>query len=307
MLVDFPDYSLANQWQIKTIEKSAPIKVHRTNELQLVKCYALHISWEDYLLKNCGTAGDAITIISKFENYLKKQSNISKIIWTVHNLRSHNEINREAEKRLREIIMEHASTINLMSLKHRFIIPEKHKNKINIVPHYIDRNPLSNLDKRNDATYFRFGADRGRKDDDLYINILNDSRVKKFVSDKRLNIEVDDVDTVITKRRFTINEAEIYAQLSNFSTFYQKSNFNSGVLNFMIGKKLAVFHDKSTVKYMDLPLTFKKFCVNYETICKYELAYLFEKISIDHDELDEFIEIRNPEYVSKLFWDGVYA
>lgn len=308
MLIDFPDFSPANKWQIKTIEENAPIEVKRINTLGLVNCYALHVSWEDHLLKDCKTFSDAEIRIAKIDEYFKKQSNISKIIWTVHNLTSHSSILKEAEKLLRSVIMEYASTINLMSMKHAFIIPETHRKKINIVPHYIDYNKiLSKLEKNKYPTYFKFGADRGRKDNEVYIKILNNPKIRKLVSDRRLKLEVDDGVTVITNRRFTFYEAEYYAQLANFSTFYQKSTFNSGVLNFMIGKKIPVFHDEDSVRFMDLPQSYNNFCLELDAIDDFETSDWQSNISIDDDDVDDFIRDRNPINVSKIFWEGVFS
>ena len=308
MLIDFPDFSLANQWQIKTIEEFAPIEVKRISKLGLVNCYALHVSWEDHLLKDCKTFVDAETRIAKIDEYLKKQSNISKVIWTVHNLTSHSSILKDAETLLRSVIMEYASTINLMSMKHAFMIPETHRKKINIVPHYIDHDKnFNNLEKQKQPTYFKFGADRGRKDNDVYIKILNNPDIRKFVSDKRLKLEIDDGETVITNRRFTFYEAEFYAQLANFSTFYQKSTLNSGVLNFMIGKKIAVFHDEDSVRFMDLPQSYNEFCLELEAINEFKPSDWLSNISINDEDVDDFIRARNPINVSKIFWEGVFS
>lgn len=55
MLIDFPNYSHANPWQVKTIQTSAPMEVKVTNNLEPTDCYALHISWEDVLLRSLDT------------------------------------------------------------------------------------------------------------------------------------------------------------------------------------------------------------------------------------------------------------
>lgn len=307
MLIDFPDFSLANRWQIKTIEEFAPIEVKRVSRLGLINCYALHVSWEDHLLKDCKTFIDAENRIEKICEFLKKQSKISKVIWTVHNLTSHSSILKDAEILLRSVIMEYASTINLMSIKHAFMIPETHRKKINIVPHYIDNDKnLSKLEKNIFPTYFKFGADRGRKDNDVYIKILNNPDIRKFVSDRRLKLEIDDGETVITNRRFTFYEAEFYSQLANFATFYQKSTLNSGVLNFMIGKKIAVFHDEDSVRFMDLPQSYNDFCLELESINDFKPSDWLSNISMNDEDIDEFIRDRDPINVSKKFWDGVF-
>jgi hypothetical protein len=163
------------------------------------------------------------------------------------------------------------------------------------------------VSKNTYLTYFKYGADRGRTDNDFYLKVLNDPKIKKFVSDSRLNIEVDRADTVITKRRFTFLEADIYAQISNFSTFYQEPKFNSGVLNFLIGNKIAVLHDSNSVRYMDLPESFSKFCIQLNLLTKMNLTDLKSLITIDEGDLEDFIRVRSPKSVSEAFWKGVQA
>ena len=307
MLIDFPNYSHANPWQVKTIQTSAPMEVKVTNKLEPADCYALHISWEDVLLRSCDTLEKANQVIAQFEEYLRTQSLRSKVIWTVHNLTSHSYALKDAEKKLQSVLLEYASTINLMSSKHAFIIPEKYQSKVNIVPHYLEPTHFPKVSKNTYLTYFKYGADRGRTDNDFYLKVLNDPKIKKFVSDSRLNIELDRADTVITKRRFTFLEADIYAQISNFSTFYQEPKFNSGVLNFLIGKKIAVLHDRNSVRYMDLPESFSKFCIQLNLLTKMNLTDLKSLITIDEGDLEDFIRVRSPKSVSEAFWKGVQA
>ena len=359
MLIDFPNYSNANPWQVKTIQTSAPMEVNITNKLETFTCYALHISWEDFLLKRCHSLKKANQVIAKLDEYLNAQRLRSKIIWTVHNLTSHTYPNKDAEKRLRAVIMEHASVINLMSMKHSFLIPQKYHSKINLVPFYIEPSRFFSIPKNTDLTFFRYGADRGKKDHYLTLKILNHPQIKKFVSDSRLNIKVDNnrpsrfseipqntritfskykanqriksygtkllnkisklisnsrtrkeienTETVITNRRFTFLEADLYAQLSNFSTFYQEPKFNSAVMNFMIGNKLAVFHDKDSVRYMDLPDSFDNFCLDLNTLTQLNNSDLQSLINIDHDDVDFFIAQRSPKKTSNAFWKGVLS
>lgn len=307
MLIDFPNYSHANPWQVKTIQTSAPMEVKVTNNLELSDCYALHISWEDVLLRSCDTMEKASHVIAQFEEYLRAQSLRSKIIWTVHNLTSHSYPLKDAEKKLRSVIVEYASTINLMSMKHAFLIPEKHQSKINIVPHYIEPSRFPEVAKNTDLTFFKYGADRGRTDNGFYLKVLNDPKIKKFVSDSRLKIEVDRLDTVITKRRFTFIEADIYAQLSNFSSFYQEPKFNSGVMNFLIGNKVAVLHDENSVRYMDLPESFANFCIDLSSLNQTKVTDLQPLISVDEDNLEDFIRLRSPKRVSEAFWKGIHS
>ena len=307
MLIDFPNFSHLNPWQVKTIQTANPMEVKVTSNLELSDCYALHISWEEVLLRSCDTLEKAERVIAKFEEYLRAQSSRSKIIWTVHNLTSHSYALKDAEKELRAVIFEYASMINLMSNKHAFIVPEKYRSKINILPHYIESSRYSEIAKRTDLTFFRYGADRGRRDNDFYLKVLNNPKIKKFVSDPRLNNEADDPDTVITKRRFTFLEASLYAQLSNFSLFYQDPKFNSGVMNFLIGNKLAVFHDANSVQYMDLPESFSDFCIDLSLLNNTNLEDLHSLISVDEDDVESFIRLRSVKKVSEAFWKGVYS
>lgn len=307
MLVDFPNFSHANLWQVKTIQTSAPMEVKVVNKLELFDCYALHISWEDVLLRGCDTSEKANEVIAQFDEYLKAQSLRSKIIWTVHNLTSHTYALKDAEKKLRAVIMDHASVINLMSKKHVFVIPENHHSKINIVPHYIESSRFLEVPKNLDLTFFKYGADRGRKDNEFYLKILNDPAIKKYVSDVRLNIEVDNAETVITKRRFSFLEADIYARLSNFSSFYQEPKFNSGVMNFLIGQGLTILHDNDSVVYMDLPQSFNRFCFELSSLNDLKASDLQSLIAVDQSDIDEFISTRTPKQISNTFWRGVYS
>lgn len=192
-----------------------------------------------------------------------------------------------------------------MSLKHAFIIPEKYHSRINLVPHYIEPSRFPGITKNTDLTYFRYGADRGSLDKDVYLKILNNPKINKFVSDSRLNLEIDKADQVITKRRFTFLEADVYAQLANFSTFYRTPTLNSGVINFLIGNKVSVFHDRDSVRYLDLPESFNKLCVDLKSLSSYGIDDLKPLITVDEADLNDFIRQRSPNLVSKAFWKGV--
>jgi hypothetical protein len=302
MLVDFPNYSRANPWQIKTIQTSAPMDVHITNKLQEGDYFALHISWEDILLKGCDTSEKADTIITKFDEFLKKQYVKSKIIWTVHNKTSHTCKLKEHEKKLRNVIMEYASIIILMSEKHSFIIPEAHQSKIVILPHYIEKNRFQNIIKNKTPTFFRYGRNRGRKDNQLYLEIINNSKIKKFISDPNIDYEIDTLETVLTKRRFSFIEADIYSMLSNFSTYYQEPQFNSGVLNFMIGSGLAILHDYDSVRYMDLPKFFDRYCFEIESLKSGNINEIDFHIDLHDSDLRDYISKRSPNIISNMFW-----
>ena len=302
MLIDFPNYSYANPWQVKTIQTSAPMEVRLSNSLELGDYFALHISWEDILLNGCDTADKAKYKIEQFENFLQKQSIHSKIVWTIHNKTSHRFQFKEEEQMLREVIMHYASMIVIMSKKHSFLVPEAYKSKIVVIPHYIQRNRFYQLRKNKLPTLFRYGANRGKKDDECFLRILNNSKIKKFVSDRRINNEVDSVDYVITKRRFTFNEAELYAQISNFSTYFQTPQFNSGVMNFMIGSDIAVFHDLDSIRYMDLPESFNQYCIDLNSFKRWEAEEIISQLENQRENINDYVSMRTPKVISNTFW-----
>jgi hypothetical protein len=305
VLIDFPNYSHANPWQIKTIQTAAPMEVLVVSKLELRDCYALHISWEDFLLRGCEAHDVADDVITKFEEYLKAQALRSRILWTVHNLTSHFLNNKEAEQRLRRIIMEYASVIILMSIKHIFVIPEKYHSKVSIIPHYIEESPYRQIPKNFTPTFFRYGKDRGRKDQKFFNRILCNKEVKKFISDSLVSSEVDDGVNLVVKRRFSIVEAHLYARLSNFTSYYQEPKLNSGVINFCIGNGLAVFHDPDSVRYVDLPHSFEKFCLNLNILNDLNAREIKNHIIVNLDDVNEFIFQRRPSEVSKAFWKCV--
>ena len=87
--------------------------------------------------------------------------------------------------------MECASLIILMSPKHISVIDPAYRDKVRIVPHYIEPNPYESLQRRSTPTYFRYGASRRELGRGLYESILSDGSVDKFVSDERLSAEKD--------------------------------------------------------------------------------------------------------------------
>ena len=305
MLIDFPNYAPANPWQTKTIETSAPMTVRQVSALEDFDCFAFHISWEDTLLTSCETQEQATSIVNMLDEFLRRQSKRSRIIWTLHNETSHMVPFRESEDQIRSIIMEHASIIFLMSEKHRFKIPEAHQHKIRINPHYVEESPFQAVPRYSEPTFFRYGEARDETNEALYLDILNRNDIRKFVSDKRLNGEIDLPSLVVTKRRFTLHEADLYARLSNFSAFYRKPKFNSGVMNFMIGNKLVVFHDADSTKYMDLPACYEKFRIPMDSFDQDCLGGMVAHLNDNIEEIDEFIAERRPAIVSDRFWDAV--
>ena len=305
MLIDFPNFALNNPWQVKTIQTSAPMPVKIVSSLEECDCFALHISWEHMLLQRCSTAEEASQVVSAMDDFLRRQARRSIIIWTLHNETSHTLPFKESEAQLRDVIMEHAAIIFLMSEKHLFKIPEIHHHKVKFNPHYIESSPLDSVPRFSEPTFFRYGAARDETNEGLYLDILNRSNINKFVSDKRLNGELNEPCQVVTKRRFTLHEADLYARFSNFSAFYRKPKFNSGVLNFMIGNKLVVFHDADTTKYMDLPACYEKFCIPMDRFDEDCLGDMVAHLNDNIEEIDEYIAARHPAIVSDRFWDAV--
>ena len=306
-LIDFPDYSHANPWQIKTIETCAPFDILRTLDFSLSTCTFFHISWEDCLLHNCKTYQEGLKRVEQVEEILKAQAKISKIAWTLHNENSHSKIDKNCELQLREVIMEHASIIFLMSAKHLFKIPVKYKHKVKILPHYIEENPLKKVDKLRDPCFLKFGANRGDKFSSVYENILNNDLIFKFVSDVNVNKEILNYSNTIIKRRFTIHELNLYSRFANFSLFLRNSNFNSGIINFLIGNYIAVYHDVESVKFMDIPEVLKKFQIN-----NIDLKFEFYHDDIINTkeykkEIENFIMERSPLKVSTAFWNSVLS
>ena len=144
------------------------------------------------------------------------------IIWTLHNETSHSVSLKDSEALLRAVIMDHAAIIFLMSEKHLFKIPEMHRHKVKINPHYIENSSLSGVPRFPEPTFFRYGEAREETHQRLYLDILKRPEIKKFVSDNRLNSDLDLPCQIVTKRRFTPHEADLYARFANFSTFYRK-------------------------------------------------------------------------------------
>lgn len=307
MLIDFPDYSHANPWQVKLIETCSPMKVVRVNELKEYECEIFHISWEDFILSNYKSKFGKKNVLDFTENFLKKQSKKSKILWTLHNITSHSFENKKLETEMRDLLMEYSSIIILMSEKHKFMIPEKHQNKIKVIPHFIEnkKNIFDNISKLKSPTFFKYGAPRNDKNSDLYNNILSNNDIIKFVSDSNIKTLKNNSSSFITNKRFSYSEEQIFSQISNFSMFYRKPNLNSGVLSHYIGKKLIVLHDNESVQYLDIPDVYKKFEKNIKTITTNEILEMIEVLNSHDDEVNSFNEERSPENISKLFWSTV--
>lgn len=307
MLVDFPDYSHANPWQVKMIDTCAPMEVKRVNTLQDVDCDVYHISWEDFIFKSSRRKYGLKKVLKDTEKFLNKQSKRSKIIWTLHNLTSHSFQNKIFESEIREMLMDYSSLIILLSNKHEFMIPNKHKKKIQVVPHFIDNNNFynKNLTKFKYPTFFKYGAFRGDSNLELYMNILKNQEIRKFVSDSNLNLKQDDMNSFITKRRFSSTEEHVFSNFANFSIFYRKPNLNSGVINRYIGSKLVVLHNTESVKYIDLPPIYSEFNRNITSIEPEEVLNFIQILKNNESSVNEFIEERKPKNISKLFWTRV--
>lgn len=307
MLVDFPDYSHANPWQVKMIDTCAPMEVKRVNELKEKDCYAFHISWEDYIFKSSRRKYGLKKVLKDTEKFLNNQSKHSKIIWTLHNLTSHSFQNKTMESEIREMLMDYSSLIILMSKKHEFMIPNKHKKKIQVVPHFIDNENFynKNLTKFKYPTFFKYGAFRGNSNPELYLNILKNQKIRKFVSDPKLDFNQDDINSFITKRRFSSTEELIFSNFSNFSIFYRKPNLNSSVLNHYIGNKLVVLHNSESVQYFDLPSIYSEFNRDITSIEPEEVLNFIQILKNNQSSVNKFINERKPEVISKIFWTRV--
>lgn len=305
MMLDFPNYSHSNPWQIKTIKTSAPIKVEHTNQLDGRQCDFLHISWEDILIRNCSNQKDALSKVQEFQSYLEWRKKNTKIIWTIHNETSHSEIDKVAEMALREVLAKASDLIFLMCDNHKYVISKQHQKKIKLLPHYIEENPYKAINKNISPTFFKYGLPRNETNSKWVEQILNDKTINCFVSDTRISQHSDTKERVVTNRRFTGLEADLYARLSNFSIFYRKPQFNSGALNFYIGNKLAVFHDQETMKFMELPSCYDPFCITRNLSSSEIVDILRANPLAENEELEIFIKERSPDNISTKFWQYV--
>lgn len=307
LLIDYPDYSHANPWQLRMIETCSPFEVLRTNDLVVKDCFAYHISWESFMLINKNKF-QIKSELKKVKKFLELQSKKSKIIWTLHNITNLNFPHKIQERVLREMLMEYSSLIILMSDKHRFMIPKKHQGKIRVIPHYIDAPSELYQSKSlsNKPKFFKYGNHKRDTNDDLYNYLLENDKIDKFISDSSLSRSIHCIDTknsFITNRRFSEVETDLYSSISNFSIFYRKPNLNSGVLNYYIGKKLVILHDMESVKYLDLPQIYSNFEGIRKQISVDELYDFIDIVNKNNDQLDDFINKRNPINISKLFWE----
>ena len=73
------------------------MKVVRVNELKEYECEIFHISWEDFILSNYKSKFGKKNVLDFTENFLKKQSKKSKILWTLHNITSHSFENKKLD------------------------------------------------------------------------------------------------------------------------------------------------------------------------------------------------------------------
>ena len=307
MLIDLPDYTSANPWQSKTIDTCAPMVVTRRIDGNISKVKFLHLGWEDIFFGECTSEEQANTQAHKVGDQIRDWSRTAKIIWTVHNSTSHWLTFKSAESILRSVLMECASLIILMSPKHISVIDPAYRDKVRIVPHYIEPNPYESLQRRSTPTYFRYGASRRELGQGLYESILSDGSVDKFVSDERLSAEKDSERELLVKRKFSSSEAWLYARLSNFTTFFREASLNSGVFNFYLGNRLPIFSCREAVKYCDFPAFYSAFFSNdpddkNAAISGELIESALSLIDSNSEELDEFLLKRSPEKVSAQFW-----
>ncbi len=131
--------------------------------------------------------------------------------------------------------------------------------KVRVVPHYLE-NPNINIKRHRYPIIFRYGEPRHETSISVYLDILNNPNIGKFVSDPRIKSDSKLKSGFITNRYLTPSEAKLGAQKANFAFFYRKPSLNSGAFNFYLSNKLIIFHNSETVKYFEYPKFFENFC-----------------------------------------------
>lgn len=301
MIVNFPNY-VKNPWLSKLVKPEAPMNVKVVNELIPQCCEFFHVSWEDKVIKSCKNEKQASLAVREVEKFLISQSQKSKIVWTIHNLRGHQRKYLLEEKKIRGLLFEFSNLIFIMSAKHYFIIPDMYHHKVRVVPHYLEKNPNINIKRHRYPVIFRYGESRNETSISNYLDLLNNPDIGKYVSDPRIKSEFKLKSGFITNRYLTPSEANLCAQKANFAFFYRKPSLNSGAFNFYLSNKLIIFHNSETVKYFDYPKLFENFCLKADDI-KFDSFHTYLEIMRQHErELSEFIEARSPKKISRLFW-----
>lgn len=308
-LYDYPDFSASNPWQRKTIDTAAPMSVIRSPMWPPPSdCQLVHIGWEDWLMRGTHSAAEADQRVQLILDSLDAcRGRGQRILWTVHNLSSHWLAWKAAEQRLRAGIAERAAVVFLMAEKHRSLVPFIPAEKIVVVPHYAEENPY--LANREAAPrmpgFFKYGAPRGDLADALLQDILNSPRFAKFVSDKRVSQEMVDHRNVIVKRRFTPQEAHLYAALAHCTLFVRHPVLNSGVFTACCASRLAVFHSADAVRHLDVPPGFEHWRLEAAATAT-EIADRLAGGWPPHDGLTAWIADRSPARVSAAWWQAAH-
>lgn len=310
-LFDFPDYTAGNPWQVQTLGVTdGRLTVSRQttwpppDEIDI-----LHIGWEDIFLHQAKSELHALQIAEVVANQIHEiVQRGTKLIWTIHNLRSHTIKFEHAENMIRAALLRVASAIVVMSEKHVGIIPTEFQAKIRIIPHYIldlkrSEQIISPKEKR--LTLFRYGAPRNETNIRAYQSLIKSQLINKLVSDSRLQHEIDDDQNLMVKRRFSRIEELLYGARSSFSFFSRQPCLNSGVFNFYLGARNPIFHSRESVEYLDMPSNFTAFELekfsSIEEIIDATLTYR-EK---NDEELDYFLEVRDPKTIQSRWQEEV--
>ena len=310
-LFDFPDFSLANPWQRRTIDTAAPMPVVRSPGWRPPGDAALiHVGWEHYFFKHCRTAHEAEALahaVVAALGHCRRRG--ARILWTLHNITAHAMPWKRAEQIVRAGLAEHAAVIFLMSEKHRDLIPSILAAKIAVVPHYVDVNPR--LFRRAAAPdrfgFFKFGAPRQERAPELLEAVISSPRFVRRVSDPTVNAERVGPDDVILRRRFTTEEADEYAARSHFALFVREPVLNSGVINFYCGSRLAVFHTADAVRYIDLPPGMERFALTDRDLHPAHILDTLAATPLPGDEMADWLEERSAARVSRRWWQAALS
>ena len=84
------------------------------------------------------------------------QKTKSKIVWTIHNLKSHSVKFSKSRQAIRELLFEYTNLVFVMRFKHLFLVPENCKKKFRVVPHYLEANPYGKVEGNITPTIFRY-------------------------------------------------------------------------------------------------------------------------------------------------------
>tara|TARA_Y100000389_G_scaffold117312_1_gene114517 strand:+ start:8955 stop:9941 length:987 start_codon:yes stop_codon:yes gene_type:complete len=322
MLVDYPNYSHANPWQIETIDKEAKIEIKRVNsieEISNINCNYLHISWEDAAIRFISTGkilpqDDFNYLEERLNKFIKiietKKKLRTRIVWTIHNQNSHFFAKKfiSLEKKLREFLFEITDLILIMSEKHLFIVPDNFRKKVKILPHYIPLKKniypiIKNLD--NKKIILSFGNINNYETSKIiHNNFIEQKNIIKFFSKNEWNYfkQIDDGISLVINRKFSNFELEQVSQICNIALYLKKPQFNSGIFNHYLGNKLIIFHYSEGLKYFDYPEFYNQFIIDKIDLNNLDLRYYELIMKENEKELDEFIQDRSSEKISKLFW-----